>query len=97
MADTLVTDHCISSNSKTFHGEEWVTAEVVVHGDSLIQHIIDGEVVMTYSKPQIGGGNIPEGYPLPAGTPVKEGYISLQAESHPFEFRNIELLDLSKK
>jgi hypothetical protein len=29
-----------------------------------------------------------------AGMPLKEGYIALQAESHPVDFRRIELLNL---
>jgi len=29
------------------------------------------------------------------GTPLGEGYISLQGESHPTEFRKIEILNLS--
>ena len=56
---------------------------------------MNGEQVMEYSKLQIDGGNVPKGYPDPDGTPLSEGYISLQAESHPVEFRNVELLDLS--
>ncbi len=96
MGDTLTTKHCIDSNSKTFHGEEWVTVEILVLGDSLIQHFVNGEMVLEYKKPQIGGNYIPEGYPISQGTAVVEGYISLQAESHPVEFRNIELLDLSQ-
>jgi hypothetical protein len=95
MGDTLTTKHCINSSSETFHGEEWVTAEILVLGDSLIQHFVNGTLVLEYKKPQIGGGYIPEGYDIPEGTTVSEGYISLQAESHPLEFRNIELLDLS--
>ncbi|MFO7933482.1 MAG: family 16 glycoside hydrolase [Bacteroidales bacterium] len=56
---------------------------------------VEGDTVLTYSKPRIGG-DLPEGFPLPEGTPVTSGYIALQAESHPFEFRKVELLDLSK-
>jgi hypothetical protein len=93
---TLVTQHCTNSRSKTFHGDVWVTAELVVYGDSIIHHIVNGDTVLTYTKPQIGGGNGPDNYPVPAGTLLKEGYIALQGESHPTEFRKIELLDLSK-
>ena len=93
--DELVTQHCINSTSKTYHGEEWVKFELVVYGDSIIHHIVDGDTVMTYSRPHIGG-DLPEGFPLAEGTPVTSGYIGLQAESHPFEFRKVELLDLSK-
>jgi hypothetical protein len=92
---TLVTQHCTNSSSKTFNGDVWVTAELVVYSDSIIYHLVNGDTVLTYSKPQVGGTGIPDGYPLAEGTPVKEGYISLQAESHPTEFRKVELLDLS--
>ena len=93
----LVTRHCISSTSKTYHGDQWVTVEMIVRGDEIIHHVVNGDTVLTYTKPQIGGNNIPEGFPLKVGTPLKEGYIAIQAESHPTEFRVIELLDLSRK
>ena len=91
----LVTQHCTNSTSKTIHGEEWVLFEQVVYGDSIIHHLVDGDTVLTYSKPQIGG-ELPDGFPLEEGTPLTSGYIALQAESHPYEFRKVELLDLSK-
>ncbi len=94
MGGTLITDHCTNSSSKTYHGDQWVKAELLVYGDSLIHHIIEGDTVMTYTDPIIGGGHKPEGYPLPNGSALKEGYIALQAESHPVEFRNIELKEL---
>jgi len=97
MADTLTKVHCINSDSKTFPTEDWVTAEILVLGDSLVQHFVNGKQVMEYGQLQIDGSDLPDKYPQKDGTPVKEGYISLQAESHPVEFRNIEILDLSKK
>jgi hypothetical protein len=93
MNGKLITRHCTNSTSKTYHGDVWVTAEFVVLGDSIIHHIVEGDTVLTYSRPQIGGAA--EGYPVPEGTLLKEGYICLQAESHPVEFRKVELLDLS--
>jgi hypothetical protein len=93
--DQLITQHCISSTSKTYHGDVWVHAEFVVLGDSIIHHIIEGDTVITYSKPQVGGTNKPADYPVPDGTLLKEGYICLQAESHPVEFRKVEVLRLS--
>lgn len=88
--------HCINSTSKTFHGEQWVRAEVLVLGDSLIQHYINGEKVIEYSKPQIGGGTVNGFNPELKidGKPLTEGYISLQSESHPIEFRKVEILNL---
>ncbi len=97
MDGKLITQHCTSSHSKTYHGEEWVIFELVVKGDEIIHHIVNGDTVMTYSRPQTGGGNKPEDYPVPDGTPLTEGYIAVQAESHPTDFRKIELLDLGKK
>ena len=92
--DSVITQHCINSSSETYNGDVWVTAELVVYGDSIIHHIVNGDTVLTYSKPQIGGTNKPENYPVPDGTLLKEGYIALQAESHPTEFRKVELLEL---
>ena len=89
----LITQHCTNSTSKTYHGDVWVHAEFVVLGDSIIHHIIEGDTVMTYTKPQIGG-DLPEGFPLAEGTLLKEGYICLQAESHPVELRKVEILKL---
>lgn len=96
MDGKLITDHCISSTSKTYRGDQWVTVEILVLGDSLIQHYVEGDTVLTYSKPQIGGGVV-DGFD-PAvkrdGTPLTGGTISLQSESHPLEFQSVELLNL---
>lgn len=93
----LVTQHCINSKSKTYNGDQWVRAEVLVLGDSLIQHFANGEMVLEYNKPQLGGGNV-SGSTDPeikiAGKLLDHGSISLQSESHPVEFRKVEILDL---
>ena len=96
MDNMIITRHCTNSDSKTYNGDIWVTAELVVYGDSIIYHIVEGDTVLAYSKPLVGGTNKPADYPVPDGTLISEGYIALQAESHPTEFRKIELLDLSK-
>ncbi len=95
MNDELLERHCTSSTSDTYHGDQWVSFELVAYGDELIHHIVNGDTVLTYSKPQIGG-DLPQGFPLAEGTPLTGGYIALQAESHPYEFRKVELLDLIK-
>lgn len=97
MNDELVTQHCISSSSKTYHGDQWVTAEVEVHGNSIIRHIINGEVVLEYEEPQLDE-NDPDAKKLieNGSRMLQEGYISLQAESHPVEFRNVQILPLSQ-
>lgn len=90
--------HCINSSSDTYDGDQWVHAELIVLGDSLITHIINGDTVLRYSKPQIGGGTMNGADPKIniAGTPLRSGYIALQSEGQPVDFKNIQLKDLSK-
>ena len=97
MDGELFTPHCVSSSSKTYHGDQWVTAEFLVLADSVIHHILEGDTVLTYYQPQIGGGNVSNHDPAVKrdGELIKEGYISLQSESHPIDFRKVELLDLT--
>ncbi len=97
MNGELVTRHCTNSKSKTYDGDQWVTVEVEVNGDQIIRHIVDGVTVLEYEKPQIGGGSVTNFDPAAKqdGKLLREGYIALQAESHPVEFRRVELLDLS--
>lgn len=103
--------HCINSASKTYDGDQWVHVQAVVLAEQSIAHIVEGDTVLVYQKPQIGGGFISktEGqsdwlnfgvvaskdkWEALEGTTLKEGYIALQAESHPIDFKNIELLNL---
>ncbi len=92
----LFTPHCINSKSKTYDGDQWVRVEVKVLGDERIEHIIDGEVVLSYEKPQIGGGSVNNFDPAVKqdGKLLTGGSISLQSESHPVDFRKVDLLDL---
>jgi hypothetical protein len=96
MNGKLFTPHCINSKSKTYHGDEWVRIEVMVLGDSLIRHKVNGETVLEYTKPQIGGSNVLNADPLVKidGKLLDDGYISLQSESHPVEFRKVEIVNL---
>lgn len=97
MGGKLITQHCNNSKSKTYHGDQWVMVEIEVHGSKVIRHKIDGQVVMEYNEPQLD----------PTDAHAKEliakrdgkllldsGTISLQSESHPVEFRKVELLKL---
>jgi hypothetical protein len=92
----LFKPHCLNSTSDTYHGDQWVRADFLVLADSLIEHRIGGEVVLSYTKPQIGGGNV-SGYDPEVkqdGKILTKGYISLQSESHPIQFRKVNLLNL---
>lgn len=89
--------HCVNSSSKTYAGDQWVRCEVLVLGDSLIQHIVEGDTVLEYTHPEIGDGNVGNFDPAQKqdGKHLTEGTISLQSESHPVEYRKVDLYDLS--
>lgn len=104
-----VLDHCTSSNSKTFDGDQWVHVEAVVLGNESIAHIVNNDTVMVYQNLKIGSGlpyaeqvdqwkafgvdNVDE-WLAREGKPLEKGYIALQAESSPTDFKKIELLNL---
>jgi len=92
MGGKLITQHCNTSKSKTYHGDQWVTTEIEVNGGGIIKHRIDGEIVMEYEQPQYDA-NDPDAKKLikDGKLLISEGYLSLQAESHPIEFRKVEI------
>ncbi len=97
MQEKLFTPHCVISTSKTYNGEQWVTAEVLVLGDSIIKHIVMGDTVLVYGKPQYDGRDKwVKQAGLQDGKTITKGTISLQSESHPVEFRKVELFNLEK-
>ncbi|MFC2097723.1 family 16 glycoside hydrolase [Bacteroidota bacterium] len=92
----LIKQHCTNSTSKTFHGDQWVRVEAIVLGDSLITHIVENDTVLIYSKPQLdtNDANYESVLKQYGSNFINEGYISLQGESHPVEFKKVELLNL---
>lgn len=114
MGDTVNYSHCINSTSKTYNGDQWVHVEAVVMGGESMTFIVEGDTVLNFQHPQIGGGFITDKSPesdfknfgvvrdekmwiSKAGTVLTSGYIALQAESHPVDFKNIMLLDIGKQ
>jgi hypothetical protein len=62
----------------------------------LITHIINGDTVLQYSKPQIGGDVVNRYDPKEKmdGKILDRGFIALQSEGQPVDFRNVKLLNL---
>ena len=88
--------HCIESTSKTYPPNIWVNCVLEVYGDSLIRHIVEGDTVLTYSKPSVGGGVV-NGYDttlIKPGTPLSSGFIGLQSEGQPVDFKDISIMVL---
>ena len=114
MGDTVNFNHCINSSSATYDGDEWISAEAIVLGGEAMHFLIEGDTVLSFKQPQIGGGftNVndtkenwenfgvtedAEDWMRRKGEILTEGYIALQAESHPIDFRNIQLLKLDEE
>jgi hypothetical protein len=93
MGGELITRHCTNSKSKTFHGDQWVTVEIEVRGAGTITHRVNGETVLVYEQPQLDPNDADAKKLIPANGDrlLREGYISLQSESHPVEFRKVEI------
>ena len=93
----IAESHCINSTSKTYDADQWVRAELIVLGDSLVKHIINGDTVLQYSKPQIGGGVVNRYDPVVKqdGKLLSSGFIALQSEGQPIDFRRVMIKDLS--
>ncbi len=95
----LILEHCTNSSGKTFRTDEWVKVRVEVHGDSIIRHFINDEEVIVYEKPQLDDrdATFSKLLPLNGGKiQLTEGTICLQSESHPCDFRNVEIKILDK-
>jgi hypothetical protein len=90
----LYTPHCYNLKAKTYHGEQWVRVVAEVLGSERITHYVEGTPVISYTKPQLGGDAKSPEFAKRAGELLSEGYIAIQSESHPTEFRKIELLNL---
>jgi hypothetical protein len=97
MGGELVERHCTDSRSATYAGDQWVTVEIEVRGHELVRHVIDGQVVLEYAEPELDPKDPDAKRLLDAGAPLAlaRGTISLQSESHPIDFRRVELLDLA--
>jgi hypothetical protein len=95
----LFTTHCTTSKSKTYNGDGWVNVEVEVHGSGKIIHRIEGDVVMEYEQPQYDPKDADAKPLIPKDGKllIEEGTISLQSESHPVQFRKIEVQKLPAK
>ena len=93
----LIKKHCLKSSSKTYHGDQWVWFEAEVSGDGPIKHFINGELVFEFDELQADPESEDGKTWLENGNPLKitQGQVSLQAETHPIQFRRIEIKALN--
>lgn len=90
MDGSLIEQHCITADAPTIHGDDWVTIDLFVYPDS-VAHVMDDRTVLTYVRPVVGGGSVSGHDPAAKedGRRLRGGYIALQSESHPIQFRKV--------
>jgi len=78
---------------RTFHGDQWVTAEIEVR-DSEIIHYVNGEEILKYKNPKYDPTHaVAKTFIANGDDKVRSGYISLQSNSHPMDFRKVEIME----
>jgi Domain of Unknown Function (DUF1080) len=90
--------HCIDTTVVSHGADEWVIVEAEVHGHDRIVHRLNGVVTAEYTAPILdvndpGGERVSAARLIAAGAPVElgSGYIAIQAETQPVQFRRIEI------
>ena len=94
---SLTKRHCMGSSSKTYHGDQWVTVEVEVRGHASMKCMMEGQTVFKLTHPVLDDGDPHSRRLMDANggdARIVGGSISIQSESHPVEFRRIELKKL---
>lgn len=78
---------------RTFHDDQWVMLEIDVQGDT-IRHFANGEEILVFTNPKYRPDHeLGKEFIVGDDDKVKEGYISLQSNSHPIDFRKIEIME----
>ncbi|MGZ5219123.1 MAG: 3-keto-disaccharide hydrolase [Chitinophagaceae bacterium] len=78
---------------RTFHGDQWVTAEIEVDNET-IKHFVNGEEILQFTDPRYDTAHaIGKTFIANGDDRVRSGYISLQSNSHPIDFRKIEIME----
>jgi hypothetical protein len=89
---------CSKVGEQTIRGDEWTTALAEVNGASNVQQIVNGALVVKYTDLTLDEGNADARRLMAAGAgkALGSGYISLQSNGAPIEFRRIEVLPLDE-
>jgi Domain of Unknown Function (DUF1080) len=78
---------------RTFNDDQWITAEIDVK-DGKFTHFVNGEQIIQFENARYDSTNpIAKNFIINRNDVVKDGYISLQSNSHPMDFRKIEIME----
>lgn len=76
---------------RTFHGDQWVTLEIDVK-EGKIAHFVNVEEILRFENPKFNPADeLGKAFIVNGNDVVKDGFISLQSNSHPIDFRKIEI------
>jgi Domain of Unknown Function (DUF1080) len=80
------------TTSRTFHGDQWITLEIDVR-DGKIVHFVNGEEILRFENARYDPKHPIAKDFIGLDDKVNTGYISLQSNSHPIDFRKIEIME----
>jgi Domain of Unknown Function (DUF1080) len=90
----VLTDKCSKLSDITIPGDEWVTILAEVQGGTRVRQAVNGALVVEYTDLRLDDKDKDARRLNAPGSDgsLTSGYISIQANSHPIEFRRIEIL-----
>ncbi|KQN92782.1 hypothetical protein ASE95_09020 [Sphingomonas sp. Leaf231] len=91
------TSHCVTGTGPLVPLGQWTHVEVEVTPDGRVTHILNGKPAITYRAAQLDPDD-KDAQPVIAAAggslALRGGYVALQSEGQPTQFRNIEVLRL---
>ena len=89
-----IEEYCTPPTIKhTFHGVQWVTLEIESK-NGVFKHFVNGEEILEFTNAQYNPDHeLGKLFFNETDNVVRKGYISLQSNSHPIDFRKIEIIE----
>jgi len=96
IAGVALAEKCSKLSDITIRDDQWVTALAEVQGSARVRQAINGQQTVEYTDLALDESNADARRLIGAGggQALEAGYISLQGNGHPVEFRRIEVLPL---
>lgn len=89
---------CSRLGDLTVRDDSWTTALAEVDGSKRVRQIVNGALVVEYTDLKLdeANGDARKLISLGAAKTLDSGYISIQSNGHPIEFRRIEVLPIEE-
>lgn len=87
---------CSKVSDVTIRDEPWTTALAEVDGGTRVRQIVNGALVIEYTDITLDEGNTDARRLMSGGADkaLTSGYVSIQSNGYPIEFRRIEVLPI---